>query len=99
MAKNAVITVRTSSETKNAAESLFAAFGISLSDAINIFLNKAIMSNGIPFDVTAPRYNAETEAAIMESNMIASGEISTKTYTSLDDFIADMDAEIEAESC
>jgi DNA-damage-inducible protein J len=93
MAKNAVITVRTSPETKNAAESVFAAFGITLSDAINIFLNKAIMANGIPFDVTLPRYNAETESAMREAKLIASGAVPAKSYTSASELFADLDAE------
>lgn len=95
MAKNAVITVRTSAETKNAAESIFASFGITLSDAINIFLNKAIMSNGIPFEVTAPRYNAETEVAMKEAKLIASGAVPSKSYSSAAELFADLDAETE----
>ena len=30
---------------------MFAGFGITLSDAINIFLRKAIMDGGLPFDM------------------------------------------------
>lgn len=48
-------------ETKSNAETLFAGFGITLSDAINIFLHKAVMEGGLPFEMRYPRYNMETE--------------------------------------
>ncbi|MDD6346471.1 MAG: type II toxin-antitoxin system RelB/DinJ family antitoxin [Lachnospiraceae bacterium] len=51
MAKTANINVRIEPETKQRAEALFAGFGITLSDAINIFLRKAIMDGGLPFDM------------------------------------------------
>ena len=43
MAKTANINLRIEPETKARAESLFNSFGISVTDAINIFLNTSIM--------------------------------------------------------
>ena len=51
MAKTAVINVRTDDETKQAIEKLYSAFGITISDAINIFFKKSLMENGLPFDM------------------------------------------------
>ena len=51
MAKTAVINVRTDDETKQAIEKLYSAFGITVSDAINIFFKKSLMENGLPFDM------------------------------------------------
>ena len=42
-------------------EKLFSSFGITITDAINIFLRKSIMEGGLPFEVKQPRYNAETD--------------------------------------
>ena len=70
MAKTSVINIRTDSETKQAIEDLYSAFGISVSDAVNIFFKKSLMSNGLPFDMQIPRFSAETLAAIEEVRMM-----------------------------
>ena len=49
MARTANINIRTEPETKAGAEQLFASFGISVSDAINIFLHQSLMVGGLPF--------------------------------------------------
>lgn len=54
MAKTAVINVRIEPDKKKAIEELYSAFGITVSDAINIFLNKSLMQNGLPFDMQLP---------------------------------------------
>lgn len=51
MAKSANINVRIDPETKAEAEKIFLSFGITTSDAINIFMKKVIMVGGIPFDM------------------------------------------------
>jgi DNA-damage-inducible protein J len=40
-----------------------------------------------------PRYNEETEAAIQEARDIAAGRIQTKTYSSVAEMNADIDAD------
>jgi addiction module RelB/DinJ family antitoxin len=51
MAKNANLYIRVNQNTKNQAEQIFSSFGITVSDAVNIFLNKSIMVGGLPFDM------------------------------------------------
>ena len=46
MAKTANINIRIEPETKATAEKLFSSFGITITDAINIFLRKSIMEGG-----------------------------------------------------
>ena len=50
----AVISVRYNDVSKAKAEAIAESIGISLSGAINIFLNRFIAERGFPFDVTAP---------------------------------------------
>lgn len=52
MAKDAVMHVRIDAEVKEKAESLYAAMGTSLSEAVRIFVNESIRSNGFPFRLT-----------------------------------------------
>lgn len=48
MAKTANLNIRIEPDVKLNAEKLFATFGITLSDAVNIFLHKALMEGGLP---------------------------------------------------
>lgn len=84
MAKTATINMRVSPEVKSDAESIFASLGMTLTEAINVFLHKSVMEGGLPFDVRQPRYNAETEAAIRESRDIMAGKITGESYKSVD---------------
>ena len=82
MAKTANLNIRIEPNIKLDAEKLFATFGITLSDAINIFLHKALMEGGLPFEMRQSRYNRETELAIQEAKDITSGKIKAKKYSS-----------------
>ena len=42
---------RTSAETKERAAEVYARWGLSLSDAINVFLVKSVEVGGLPFDM------------------------------------------------
>ena len=93
MAKTANLNIRIDPEIKSNAETLFASFGITITDAINIFLHKAIMEGGLPFEVKQPRYNAETEAAMREARAITNGEITTRGYGSARELFCALDME------
>ena len=95
MAKTANINVRTDPAVKAAAEELFASFGITVSDAINIFLHQSLNMGGLPFEVRQPKYNAETEAAMKEARDIASGRIPTKSYASAKELFDELESEID----
>jgi len=112
VAKTAVINIRTDAETKQAIESLYSAFGISVSDAVNIFFRKSIMQNGLPFDMQVPRYNVgrsqltengytpkfETELLLAAEECYAAvANGTTKPYENAEDLFADLDAEEDDE--
>ena len=83
--------MRIDPEVKTQAEETFGSFGLSLSDAVNIFFHKAIMVGGMPFKIRQPRYNAETEAAIKEGRAILAGAIPSKSYASFSELLADLE--------
>jgi len=91
MAKSANLNIRIDPETKQNVELLFKNFGITVSDAVNIFLHQSLMVGGLPFEMRQPRYNAETEAAMWEADDIITGKIQTKRYSSFREFVADME--------
>ena len=97
MAKTASLNIRIDPETKTGAEQLFGAFGITVTDAVNMFLRQSLMVGGLPFELKQPRYNTETEAAMQEARDIMNGKKKAKKYSSTDELFAELDAEYEAE--
>ena len=93
MAKTANLNIRVDPEIKSSAEALFSSFGLTVSDAVNIFLHQSLLEGGLPFAVKQPRYNAETEAAMVEARAIAEGKIPAKRYNTVRERMEDLDAE------
>jgi DNA-damage-inducible protein J len=52
-------------DIKNQAKDIFKRYGVSLSDAINIFLTQSVMEKGLPFEMKIP--NDETIKAIEDA--------------------------------
>lgn len=94
MAKTANINIRIEPNVKAQAERLFSSFGITISDAVNIFIRKSLMQGGIPFPVTQPRFNSETEAAIQETLAIERGDIPAKRYRDTDELFAEIGLDV-----
>lgn len=93
MAKTANINLRVEPEVKREAEELFGIFGISVSDAITMFLNVSIMQGGLPFELKQPQYNATTEQAIAETKAMMEGTRKSKQYSSPRELFTELDAE------
>ena len=64
MAQDSVVRARIDEKTKRQAEKVFAACGMTLSDAIRIMLTKTARDKEIPFSIHTP--NAKTIRAIRE---------------------------------
>lgn len=54
MAKNDTIHVRVNEDVKNNAEETLSMLGMTLSEAINMFLCQVSLTGGLPFDVRLP---------------------------------------------
>lgn len=93
MAKTANINVRMDPVVKANAEELFASFGMTVTEAINIFLHQSLMVGGLPFEVRQPKYNAETLAAMQEAREIAAGKRPAKVYSSAKELFDELDGE------
>ena len=76
------------------AEKTFAAFGLNLSEAINVFLHSAIMHQGFPFELRAPKLNSEVLRAMEESEQIfkeyADGTRNPKPFTNAHELIQEI---------
>ena len=93
MAKTANINLRIEPNIKAQAEAVFSSFGISVTDAINVFLHAAIMEGGFPFQPRKPKYKRATLQAMQEARDIMAGKVEAKRYDSLSSILSDMDAE------
>lgn len=82
MPKTATINMRVNPQVKSEAESVFSSLGMTLTEAINVFLHKSVMEGGLPFDVRQPRYNAETERAMCEAREIMNEKLCAESYGS-----------------
>ncbi len=69
MATTAMVHVRVDEEIKVQATETLAAMGLSVSDAVRVFLMRVVAEQQMPFALKAP--NAETRAAMAEANEIA----------------------------
>jgi DNA-damage-inducible protein J len=93
MPKTANINLRIEPDIKAKADAVYASLGLSVTDAINVFLRASIMEGGFPFQPKQPRYNRETLQAMQEARDIMAGKVEAKRYHSLNDLLDDMDAE------
>ena len=94
MPKTSVVNIRTEPEIKQAIEELYSAFGITVSDAVNIFFKKSLMQNGLPFDMQLPQYNAETVAALKEAELIGK-DTNRKRYSSFSELLSEVNEEMK----
>lgn len=70
MAKTANVNVRIDPILKADLEAIYGQYGMSITDAINVFLYQSRNIGGLPFDLRPKIPNAETLAAIKEGDEI-----------------------------
>ena len=62
------VNIRVEDTLKREAESIFAALGLSLSTATNVFYRQVVRYGGIPFDLRIdPFYSAENQAHLQKA--------------------------------
>jgi DNA-damage-inducible protein J len=94
MAKNANINIRIDPATKRAAEQLFSNFGITITDAVNIFLHQSLLTGGLPFVVKLPEPNTTTLATMKEIESMITAKTSASPQT-VDDFFKEMELDAD----
>ncbi len=65
MTTSTMIHVRVDNEVKVQASEVLAVIGLSVSDAVRLFLKRVVAEQGLPIELKVP--NAETRAAMEES--------------------------------
>ena len=85
MARTVPINTRTDAETKMKAQRIFRDLHLSMSQAINLFLQQVTLHRGLPFEVKLP--NDVTLKAMAD---VAAGE-DTETFETADELFEDLD--------
>ncbi|MCL1828934.1 MAG: type II toxin-antitoxin system RelB/DinJ family antitoxin [Oscillospiraceae bacterium] len=81
--------LRIEPEIKAEAEELFGSFGLTVTDAVNVFLRQSIMRGGFPFAIVRDMPNAVTKAAIAEAERLLR-DPNAKTFMSIEELRADL---------
>ncbi len=68
MSTTTMVHVRVDNEVKEQATEALAAMGLSVSDAVRLFLKRVVAEQAMPIELKVP--NAETQAAMKESRAI-----------------------------
>ena len=89
MAKTSNINIRIDPDIKEQAEHLFSKFGITITDAINMFLHQSITVGGIPFELKVEKPNAVTSAAMDDA---ANGKDIHGPFDSVEALMEDLNA-------
>ena len=82
----ATVTARVDENVKKEAETLFKKMGLNMSTAMNLFLKKCILEQGIPFELKVP--NGETRKVLDE---VEKGVGLSKTFDSIDELTKDLE--------
>ena len=88
MAKTDTLHIRVEPNVKKKAEETLKDLGLSITEAINVFLNQVILNDGIPFEIKKPKYNKET-ISVMDD--VKKGKNLSKTFDSVDEMFKELD--------
>lgn len=69
IAKTNTLHIRIEPNVKQRAEKTLNDLDLSITEAINVFLNQVILHDGIPFEIIKPKYNKETIQVFEDTEM------------------------------
>ena len=87
MAQTSMLHVRVDDDTKEKATEALNAMGLSVSDAVRLFLRRVVADQAFPLELKVP--NAETRAAMAEAEEIA--RTRRARFATADELIADLE--------
>lgn len=70
MVKSSSMSIRIDPQVKADVEAIYSRYGLSITEAINIFLHQSVNVGGLPFDLR-PEPGAATRAAMAEGDRLA----------------------------
>lgn len=86
-AQTSMLHVRVDDETKREATAALNAMGLSMSDAVRLFLRRVVTDQALPLELKVP--NAETRTAMAEADSLARRHAAR--YASSEELFADLE--------
>jgi len=90
MTKTASLNIRLNPEIKKTAETVYAHYGLSLAEAVTVFIHQSCNLGGLPFDLRPNIPNAETLEAIEEVKRMKANPSLGKGYTDIDEMMREL---------
>lgn len=90
MAKSENINIRIEPELKREAEEILDYLGLTMAEAIKLFLKQVTLTDSIPFKIEKPKFNKETLEAIKEAKAIMENVEEYKAYSSVAELMEDL---------
>lgn len=90
MAKSENINIRIEPELKKEAEETLDYLGLTMAEAIKLFLKQVTLTDSIPFKIEKPKYNKETLEAMKEAKAIMENPEEYKAYGSVNELMEDL---------
>lgn len=87
---NVNVTIRMDAELRKEASLLFKDLGLSLNQAVTLFVKQAVREQRIPFAIKRNMPNKTTREALKEIELIEQGKMPSKTYNSVDELFEDI---------
>lgn len=87
--QNTSITIRTDKEIKDQVKSLYAALGMDLTTAVNVFFRQSLLRNGMPFEISLDVPNSVTLAAFEEGDKMINDPAAPR-YSSVERLFEDL---------
>ena len=93
--KSSSINVRLYPELKKEAENIFAYHGLSLPEAINVFLTHACLVGGFPFELKGARWQDPISLAALEESKLLENNPEARSFHNMADLVADLENDDE----
>lgn len=90
MAKTENINIRIEPELKKEAEETLNYLGLTMAEAIKLFLKQVTLTDSIPFKIEKPKFNKETLSAIKETKEIMKNPEQYKSFENVDKLMEDL---------
>ena len=87
--KSVNFNMRINPDIKASVERLYENYGITMTDAINMFLHKSLMECGLPFALNQKNYNEKTEKVIADAG---AGVGLSRAHSNFDEMWSDLNA-------
>ena len=89
-AQTSMLHIRVDDDIKEQATAALTTMGLSVSDAVRLFLRRVVVDQAFPLELKVP--NAETQAAMAESRaMMANRRNGENRFASADEMFADLE--------